>query len=486
MKNVDKKLLYILCVVMCVCFVFGFTTTTANAEEVITCNGKIEVGNRIYLSCINTYDVATGKTEVVFNIDEIATEETMRCCYFLQDWDGTPSGKAIFCGGTFPKISSEMRNGSTSMGVGYGTNIDQIGGFSPYPYATSSQACLSSAFITNIPIFENVNDADLYVGGDDSVLSKAINYNKTYDSEGDVWVTPFDNIQINDSDMPLPSLSKVSHNGFTVKPPDERYMVDIYLESGIQSPALYVKSLTRVENSYYINNFGLISDIEGAFTGTIELDKDYGIDNRGALLESCNSFYSEFPNLKSYADTFIFPDKSLGINTKTFAIWGQPFGKNFVFWTKSADVGTTVSSIDIIPIAYTNYKVRYYYFDDTSGFHYGPWVNFIYFSDGRVYNNYVYQGKDGSIIETPLQSGNQDASGNVNISGNTNLIDLENPNGFFGYIRSLLNNVDATMNTYSTLFAMYFSFIPSDLQAVIWLGIAIMVLTGVILAIIKS
>lgn len=471
---------------MCICFVFGFTTTTAHAEDIITCNSGINVGDRIYLYAVNYYPAMANEAETRIMIDEIATEETVKCCYYLQDYALSPTGKELWASGTFPTIYYETYKANGDLYVsGTGKNIIRTHSQAIYPYS-GDRYITSSTLITNIPIFENLADAELYVKGDDGVINKAVNYNKTYDGEGNAWVTPFENIQINDSDMPLPSLSNVSHNGFTVNPPDEKYMVDIYLESGIQNPGQYVRNLTTIENPLYVNKFGLISDIEGAFTGTIELDKHYGIDNRGALLKSCNDFYSEFPTLKSYADTYPIADKMLEVNSMTFSIWGQPFGKNYVFWNKLSQVDSAVTSIDSIPIAYTNYKVRYYYYDDASGFHYGPWVNFVYFSDGRVYNNYVYQGNDGTIIETPVQSGSQDASGNVNISNNANFIDLENPNGFFGYIRSLINNVDATMNSYSTLFAMYFSFIPSDLQGAIWLGIAIMLVTGVILAIIKS
>lgn len=481
-----KKIIYTLLCCISIIYISLATTTTAYAQSNdVYCSSPFSVGDRIYLSLINTYDGSCGKTEVIFTIDEIATSETLRCCYFLEDGWLSPSGKTIFPSGAFPTIYSEMKNNGVSMGVGTGTQITQTT-YPPYLYDTFNKDIVSSTFVTNIPIFENSEIAEKYVNGDDTVLSSAINYKKIFDFESGSWVTPFEDIEINDDNMSSPELSNVSHTGFTViNSFDDRYMVDVYLQSGIQSPDLLQKGLTTLDSTFYVNNYGLISDIEGAYTGKIDLLRCYGVDNLSALNESCRNFYNTYPSINSFnKDIGGVPD-ILRINTYTFSIWGKPFGKNYIFFSDNTSVSSSelnsITAYDC-PLAYTSYKVRYFYFDSESGMHYGPWTHVVYFSDGRILHGTVFQGNDGSVVESPLQSGKQDSSGNIT-TNNTNLIDLENPNQLFGYLRSVINNVSATGNSFMTLFGTVFTFIPQEIQLIIWFGIGCIVLVGVVKAI---
>lgn len=469
MKNILK---YILSFAFCVGVIFATTTTTVNAEEstsdTVMCDSAFEVGD--------TYSFYIKKTssdnwEYEYILDyEITNDDELYCCMYLT------SDNKIY-----------MLNAPMGIRNGYppGSQTPQVSDYwfgnhewIPFGYANcESYIVSSSGFSTNIPIFSSQVDAELYVNGDSDLIKSAVNYKKTY--ENGSWVKPFEDIEINDSNMSSPQLANVSHSGFTVvNIPDERYMVDVYLESGIQNPLPYEISLTSIGDALFVNSFGLVSDTEGAFTGEIDLLSCYGVDNISALNDSVSQFYSTYPSINAFNDSL--PMETLKVNKPTWSIWGQPFGKSFVFFSKSSSANGTVSA-DNCPLAYTNYKVRYFYYDDDSGFHYGPWTNFIYFSDGRVMRGEVFQGNDGNIIESPLESGTQDSSGNVSMNYGS-LVDIENPNELFGYLRSLINNINATGNNFMTLFGTVFSFLPSDLLAIIWLGIGCMILIGIIRA----
>jgi len=484
-KNVNKKLLYILCSVMCMCFMFGFTTTTAHAQDNVYLTKDFEMGDTYYYHCENYAQngVASGD-------------------YYIADYEcvKTNDNKLALCivgGSSVSGYRYQILGqapGDYNMSIKYQNvttgELSEITGyqpfdFQPYPYGNN----FTIDFYTNIPIFENSEDAVSYINGTLGI-ENAQNYKKVY--ENGSWVAPFEDIEINDSDILVPQLSNISHNGFTVNNcNDERYMIEIYLTSGIQNFNKFDSGSLSLDDSMYITTFGMITDnSEAYYNGPVfDIAQMYGIDNYSSLYNSICSFFSDYPcymEWKTKVNGSVVGDAK---RESFYAVWAKPFGKSYYLmtaYTSPNSVDLENVSVDNFPLCYTNYKVRYFYYDDTSGFHYGPWANVTYFSDGRVSNNSIFQSNTGNIMETPIINGVQGETGNITYSDNTNYIDLNNPNNFFGYIRSLLNNVSATMNSYSTLFSLFFSFIPSDLQGAIWLGIAIMLVTGVILAIIKS
>ncbi len=471
MKNIFK---YILCFVFCVGFIFA-TTSTVNAEDtydVMYPEAVWKVGDvaRYYA----THYLEDGSYYTVDYSYEITKDSECRSAvlyllnnnnsdsgYVYDDYDNVLPG----CDIILHKLDgSTVKYSSASWSR-----------LAPKGYSIYDDRYVSSIVSTNIPIFESKEIALAYENGEIDI-TKALNYKKTY--ENGSWVKPFEDIEINDSNMSSPQLANVSHSGFSViNVPDDRYMVDVYLESGVQNPLPYEMGLTSIGDSLFVNSFGLVSDTEGAFTGDIDLLSCYGVDNITALNSSVSQFYSTYPNMNAYNRTNLV---DLKINKTTWSIWGQPFGKSFVFFSGSTSANGTISA-DFCPLAYTNYKVRYFYYDDNSGFHYGPWTNFIYFSDGRVMRGEIFQGNDGNIIESPLESGTQDSNGNVSMNFGS-LIDIENPNDLFGYLRSVINNINATGNSFMTLFGTVFSFLPADMLAIIWLGIGCMILIGIIRA----
>lgn len=451
---------------------FFICVTVAHAEssnDVVVCNG-FNVGDTAIYYVENL--LVSGKTEVMDYSLQI-TESNKYICMYIST-GGTVSGYALemigFENGGLQTIYDEDGNIESS----YVVNVASV---KPHAYSSPYWSAQGILFNTNIPIFEDYATASSYVNNkDDSLLTQAVNYKKVYENGN--WVKPFEDIEINDSDILVPDLSNISHTGFTVTNcKDERYVVEIYMESGLEKPENYINQSRNVEDALFVNAFGLITDNSEAYYNgpTFDIAQLYGIDNYTALMNSINSFYTTYPSGNSY------PVNEKASNN--YFIWGKPFGKIGAFFSNgskvSADELLLVTPADV-PICYTQYKVRYFYYDDSSGYHYGPWGVYTYFSDGNVVKSSIFQSNTGDIISTPGINGSQDSDGNIGYSDDTNYVDLNNPNELFGYIRSVFNNVSSTMGNFSILFGSVFNFLPVEILAIIFLGMAVMVLVGVI------
>ena len=469
MKNILK---YILCFAFCVGVIC--TTTTVNAEETeenIICDTVFDVGDTIIYKVSNNYNGyrQDGYAEC------LATSSNKYICFYLESGANSPTGYqlAILNNTHFDNLSMTITyvydNGSTQ----YSHN-NAVLNMRPYDYQIYSDAKSGNYFYTNIPIFQSRAAAQEYVNGNRDI-NTAINYKKTMDNGS--WVRPFEDIEINDSDILVPDLSNISHEGFTVTNcNNDKYLIEIYMKSGFASPESGLSSVTTIDDALFVNNFGLITDNSEAYWNgpTINIAQLYGVDNISALTNSYTNFYTSYPSAKSYGIDASRDD--------TYIIWGNPFNKNTWFYTNN----TEVDDSDLIgkspydfDLCFTNYRVRYFYYDDDSGYHYGPWCDVVYFSSGYITQSAIFQSNVGNIIETPITSGTQDSSGNINFN-TSNIVDLNNPNELFGYLRSTINNINATGNTFMTLFATLFSFIPIELQIALWLGIACMIFIGVI------
>ena len=467
MKNVLYKIGVGLCAVLCVCLLS--TTTALAVEDTDTptyCVGALEIGQTAKYICFNKMN--SGKYDKIVMEHNVTTDDMYMCFYLVESTFST-SGYSLNPIDTVGAMRYQYDENMTEFSSYGGNNVTNVVPIEYSNTVASNHPIQTIQFETNIPIFPTLALAKQYNSGDVSVLPQAINYKLSWNNGS--WVKPFEDIEINDSDMPSPVLSDITHTGFNItNTPGENYMVDIYLESGIQQPNQYYFGTVSIENSLYTNSFGLISDIEAAYTGgQIDILKMYNVDNYTALNESKNSFYSEYPSCSVYGKAFPSGMTS-AVNKINYSLWGAPTGKNYIFYSLTSAVSQAqAETLDVndFPLAYTNYRVRFYYYDEESGFHYGPWSNYIYYSDGRVKHNEIFQGNNGDIIETPIIEGTQSSSGNISYEDNINYIDLNNPNSLFGYIRSVANNIDATMGNFSTLFATVFTFIPADIQAMI-------------------
>lgn len=464
------------------CFLFAFSVV-ANAEESTEkkyCVGELIPGDEYFLMVGVDFKVGDILVHRTIDYSGTVTSSNAMMCLYLSEMSTSPTGYTINQH-LVPQVNTyrEYSDCGTYNTTRYNTSFDCIPCEYNDPYFTSYSG-ETKYFITNIPIFQNYNDALAYSAGELDI-DEALNYNKVF--ENGSYVSPFEDLEINDSDIVLPVLSNITHEGFTVDNinSDDRFLLEIYMQSGLESPANYVDGTLDISDALFVNNFGLINENSEAYyhDSVVDLNMMYSVDNNTALLSSINSFYTTYPSCYDYTNGIDRVWKA----SELYNIWGLPFGKQAVFFNHNTKVSASelasVTPYDI-PNAYTQYKVRFFYFDDVSGWHYGPWANYTYFSDGNVVKSGIFQNNNGDIIETPTENGTQDTSGNISYSNNAEYINLNNPNELFSYIRATFNNIDLSMGNFATLFASVFGFIPAEIQTMLWLGIAVMVIIGVI------
>ncbi len=477
MGNVKNKLLPILCLALCLCIVWGSTTTAHALENERSKDfATIDITSGVSYYYYMAWENPTNYYRYNYQLadDLIYTGTTKLAIYFRENY---PFSIRSTGNVNIPCFRSEV-------------NYEQCYAYGDYSIgnATTISDLVLEEFRTNIPLFSSQSEAEAYIRGEIGI-ENALNYKKVY--ENGSWVEPFDNVEINDNTVDLPKVSNLSHNGFTLtnNPEDKGYLVEVYVGNGLRSPVVFengslgddIESADVI--SQYSHTYGLLDPVSDAYNyqTVFDLYVDYGVDNVGTLTQACRNFYTNYPSAKS------FP-LIMGGNKNTWAVWGQPFGKNYVFWTSTTTLSANdVATIDCYscPLAFTTYKIRYFYYDDTNGWHYGPWSVYTYFSNGDIGYSSVYQDDEDKILETDTIYGEQDSvTGSINVNtsgiGAEQFINLNNPNELFGYIRSVTNNISATMGNFSMLFATVFTFIPSDIQYMIWLGIAVMIIIGVI------
>ena len=472
-----KKIKYFFPFLFLFIFIFSLSVNaeeTDDTSDIVICNSPFEVGD--------TYSFYIKKTssdnwEYEYILDyEITNDDERYCCMYL-----TTDNKIY------------MLNAPMGILNGYppGSQTPQVSdywfgntGWVPFGYANcESYIVSSSGFSTNIPIFSSQADAESYVNGDSDLIKSAINYKKTY--ENGSWVKPFEDIEINDNDMLIPSLSNLSHNGFSISNRAEEYGVDVYVVSGLRQPGEFIHDVDLDLSDYlYGHTLGWLTNDDKVYTqDSFDLIKDFGVDNVTLLNESVNSFYTEYPNARAY-----YPDANF-MTKVYYDVWGAPFGTTYFSYNDVTKVtAPDLMGVDCydIPLCFTCYKVRFYYYDENDGMHYGPWAVVTYCSNGDIKASTSYVGNDGSVIDTPTDFGKQDEQGNISYDNNnySEFIDLGDVNGLFATIRSIFNNLSATTGSFSTLFASVFNFLPPEILAIIFGGIGAMVLIGIIKAVI--
>ena len=481
-----KKIKYFFLLLFLFIFIFSLTVNAEETEENIICDSVFDVGDTIIYKVSNNYNGyrQDGYAEC------LATSSNKYICFYLESGVNSPTGYqlAIFNNTHFTDLSMTITyvydNGSTQ----YSPN-NYILNMRPYDYHIYGEPKSGNYFYTNIPIFQSKAEAQEYVNGARDI-NTAINYKKTM--ENGSWVKPFEDIDINDREIPVPELCNITHSSFSVSNNvDEKYLVEVYLDSGLQNPyyALDATTYNSIDDPFYVNSFGLITDRSEAYWNGPDFDVFalWQVDNRSALLESVNSFYTRFPTAMSWytAEDVQTTGVYSNFDKTAYGIWGAPFGDKYGLWGNISKVtAEDLAAVDIddVPLCFTHYRVRYWYYDDDSGYHYGPWASVVYFSDGKVVINSIFQDDDGNIIESGTESGRQDENGILNITDKFGSLDLGSSDNLFAYINSLFTNLNYVAGNFSIVFASVFSFLPGDVRHMIYLGMGAIIVIAIIKA----
>lgn len=465
-------------------FIFIFSLSVNAEDNTIVCQ-EYSVGDELVFFYESYYfagqDGVNNGTKIRVDFRHIVDSEEPKLCIYVENnylrWFGLDA------------IEYEFHNymWSPDNPQWIDTNSGYVYDYHPAPYGNNQ--CVTIDFHTNIPIFSSKSDAEQYLSGNLD-LKSAINYKKTM--ENNEWVKPFEDIDINDREIPVPELCNITHSSFSVSNNvDEKYLVEVYLDSGLQNPyyALNAMTYNSIDDPFYVNSFGLITDRSEAYWNGPDFDVFalWQVDNRSALLESVNSFYTRFPTALSWytAEDVQTTGVFSNFDKTAYGIWGAPFGDKYGLWGNISKVtAEDLAAVDIddVPLCFTHYRVRYWYYDDDSGYHYGPWASVVYFSDGKVVINSIFQDDDGNIIESGTESGRQDGNGILNITDKFGSLDLGSSDNLFAYVNSLFTNLKYVAGNFSIVFASVFSFLPEDVRHMIYLGMGAIIVIAIIKA----
>ena len=366
--------------------------------------------------------------------------------------------------GSFPEASPHTLPGSSNIG-----NTSTI------------------VFQTNIPIFANYAAAESYVNGITDMYS-ALNYNRIYDIVSG-WVNPYLNTSVNNNEVPYPVIENINFNGFDVVDMPEHWCIDVGVEVGLSEPYSMEYSSKPYDDAVRTNLGFITENSEVGHSAPEFRNLDYNADASAAAWTCINEFYASYPSYDDYTNNSGY---SIDGNMKLQQYW-LPHCTNTaaVGWSKWRDVDlakynqTTATDLVNFKQAYVEYKLRYYYFDDNSGYQYGPFITYKYYANGSVeYNQEYYSQGSGSI---PVQSGTgtQDETGSINYNeaGTREFgfdgFSANDVTGAFGYINSVFTNIDQSFTTFAAVFGAVFTCLPDFLVWTIFAGMCIMVVIGI-------
>lgn len=313
-------------------------------------------------------------------------------------------------------------------------------------------------------------------------------YLKTGDSKNQInrFMTDAHNFSNDtvDASIPLPEVSNVSHNGFTVENIGS-YYVDIIMESrlyGVKHEVIEnaiefsgnyncVPDFNWVYDSHYYN---ICDSVDVAYNkGTINIKEDYGVDNVGNLLDSFRAWSAEYPSTNK------LPDYSW---TK-IGVWQKEYISNHVLNIES-DVSVEQQLFNSGQ-AETAYYIRFVTENEVTG----QWIHCVY-RDGyaTVNNGAVNTGTtivgstdidaNGNIIIKDQVQGTVDDEGNISYvpSINTGVDSGAALAGFTETVQQFGNAVGSLTGFIGNIFG----FLPWWCAALIGLGIAVVIILRVV------
>ena len=338
-------------------------------------------------------------------------------------------------------------------------------------------------FSISCPLFETEDALKNYIAtGDTSgrIKGEDIPYDHQHDFSNDTY----------NSDMPVPELSKLHHNGFFVNNASEDLFIEIVVESKFYGAKHYEKiaaavptqgdiyNITADKSWLYASHYFNIADYSQIAVNDSKINiKDiWNIDNEGALIKDFESWSIEYPTHKKLPDYNFF--KHSNSNYTLNFLSAHDFSETMTNRTPSQKLKASGQ-------ASTTFYVRFY----DKKLNYGRWVYYT-IQDGQS-NVYGEQGEDnrddievgnvgsdmeGNPAKQDPQKGKQDPiTGDFtfpNYSSNNNI----DATDLWNQIRGLINN----MGDFPDLLAAVFSFLPSWLLYMIAAGIAASVILRII------
>lgn len=287
-----------------------------------------------------------------------------------------------------------------------------------------------------------------------------------------------------DPNIPVPELSNLSHNGFTVNNADPSRDIEIYLTSAFYGlkhnsavhsnenhwPADHQGYFHYDENWVYATNrFNLINTDISYSDSVIDIKEMYKVDNVGALTEDFKRWSREYSSHKKLPDYSFLKYSASSYETN--------YGLLHNYFTSQ---GTDdAEKLKLCAQASTTYYVRFCQYEPGKGYTYGQWVSYVYTPAGKYAKDNVTIGDVGVDPSTGEPSVTNPQTGDQNPEDGSFDFNLDLSVGsiadtFFDIINSLIELMKHYSEFGEFLYAT-FKFIPFHIWALIEAGFGISV-----------
>lgn len=282
-----------------------------------------------------------------------------------------------------------------------------------------------------------------------------------------------------DLSIPIPELSNLYHNGFTINNIDSGdYYIDVIVESCllgakhnetvssvIEGSESYdiIADTNWVYSSHYWN-FTETSDI-AINQSQVDINELWGVDNISALVNDFKQWSVDYPNHRALPDYNFFRHMNSG------------YYSSYVLRHLYDDSVDNESKLKSSGRAQTTFYVRFY----DKNFNCGQWISYTY-RDGEIIDSTLLKPSvtvspivgdtDGNPIKTDPQNGAQNSDGSIDLTVDYPNISEINTT----HLWNILHNLTDSLGDLPVLINTIFSIFPSWLMAMIYAGIAAIII----------
>lgn len=464
---------WIICVSILLCFASAVTVNAEETTETVTADIKEYKFNLWRQTPTSTYywrNYAYDTTsEYLFAFLETGKEE------FEDAGGGTserPKYLLVYSGSTAGTLRGES--------LAYDdTKVNPIDGSSAFkyinltPFSSIENADVSTMGVgydevnvtsNNIPIFDRMEQLKIYMETGESPANER-DFGTVYDPN-----------------VPVPELTNLSHNGFTVANAADDLELDLVVKStfyGLKhkyfhdmasdgvSPsklALFEADKENVIDSHYYDCAAFYE--EGYRKSEYNILGDYGCTNLEDLASDGVDFYTMYPTHQK------LPDYSFIKHAPTAYMSDyNAMKENF---DEMEGPTTMAYALSKTPQAETKYYVRFYQIDEDGSMSPGQWYCYTYINDNKIEISPVIGDTDGSPIETDPVDGIQDGDGNPDYGSGGGFdidLDMENPINMLSSFLSFVMSLPGLFSGYSAFLGSAFPFVPSNVWKILTAGI---------------
>ncbi len=299
--------------------------------------------------------------------------------------------------------------------------------------------------------------------------------------EGDVIAPSRDFGEEYDPDIPIPELTNISHNGFTVANASENFEIDLIVESKFfgllhynQYPGLYTYDKTSLINSH---KYDCTYTADVGYTKAVyNLAEDFNCTNVDDLFSDGNNYFNTYTSHKSLP-SYEWVKHSGETWTKGFTVVRYPYVTEGI---AKHDALMTSNQ------AQTKYYVRFLEMrlnEEGVGATMvpGQWYSYTYCYDiddggGKVIVSPVGGDENGNPVETDPEEGNQGDDGipdysdpPINYSGDSL---LEIITGIFGDLTDMIS----AFQGFADFLVGAFAFVPENIWSIVRVGVGLSVI----------